>query len=162
MRFAIFTITPTTSQFRHEVYPDMSASLSSDEIRVLCDDLGRRGKVASQQLAVASGAAKNRWLIDSATALEAETAAILAANDCDVARAPEFGLTDAQVDRLKLTPARIESAATGLREVAALPDPVGRVIEGTTRPNGLEIRKVGVPIGVLFFLYESRPNVTVD
>src|SRR5262249_19104273 len=90
------------------------------------------------------------------------TDAIIAANNRDLARAPEFRLTDAQVDRLKLTPARIAAAAGGLREVAALPDPVGRILDGGTRPNGLEIRKVGVPIGVLFFLYESRPNVTVD
>src|SRR5262249_36407064 len=68
----------------------------------------------------------------------------------------------AQIDRLKLTPQRIESAAAGLRQVAALPDPVGRVLEGSVRPNGLQIRKVGVPLGVLLFLYESRPNVTID
>jgi glutamate-5-semialdehyde dehydrogenase len=77
-------------------------------------------------------------------------------------RAGEYGLSAAQVDRLKLTPQRLEAAALGLRQVAALPDPVGRVLEGSVRPNGLKIRKVGVPLGVLLFLYESRPNVTVD
>src|SRR5207302_343340 len=140
----------------------MSDSMSTNEIRSLCDDLGRNAKTASRALAIASGAAKNRWLLESATALEAAMEAILVANQRDLARAPGFGLSDAQVDRLKLTPARVQAAATGLREIAAFPDPVGRVLDGSTRPNGLEIRKVGVPIGVLFFLYESRPNVTVD
>jgi glutamate-5-semialdehyde dehydrogenase len=135
---------------------------SSDEIRSLCGDLARRAKTASRTLAVASGAAKNRWLLDAAAALEAAPGSVISANERDLARASEFGLTDAQIDRLRLTPARIAAAAAGLREIAALPDPVGRVIEGSTRPNGLEVRKVGVPIGVLFFLYESRPNVTVD
>src|SRR5262249_5979140 len=71
-------------------------------------------------------------------------------------------LTPAQVDRLRLTPARLAAAAAGLREIAALPDPVGQVLSSTRRPNGLEIAKVGVPLGVILFLYESRPNVTVD
>src|SRR5262249_39720058 len=134
-----------------EVLTIMSANAApSDEIRTLCVDLGRRAKAASRALAVASGAVKNRWLLDSARALEAQTDAILAAKERDLARAPEFGLTDDQVDRLKLTAGRIAAAAGGLREVAALPDPVGRILDGNTRPNGLEIRKVGVPIGVLF------------
>lgn len=134
----------------------------SDDFRSLCADLGQRAKLASRELAIASGVAKNRWLLDTAAALEAATPAILAANERDLVRAPEFGLSDAQVDRLTLTVARVVAAAAALREVAALPDPVGRVLEGSTRPNGLEIRKVGVPIGVLLFLYESRPIVTVD
>src|SRR5436309_1183344 len=125
--------------------------VSSDEIRSLCADLGRRAKSASRTLAVASGAVKNRWLLDAAAALDAATGSVIAANERDLARAPELGLTDAQIDRLRLTPTRIAAVAAGLREVAALPDPVGRVIDGSTRPNGLEIRKVGVPIGVLFF-----------
>ena len=134
----------------------------TDDIRSFCADLGRRAKIASGALAIASGAVKNRWLLESAAALEAATDDVLAANERDLARAPEFGLIDAQIDRLKLTPARVKAAAEGLRQVAALPDPVGRILEGSIRPNGLEIRKVGVPIGVLFFLYESRPNVTSD
>src|SRR5262249_6032358 len=71
-------------------------------------------------------------------------------------------LTAAQVDRLRLTPARLRSAAAGIREIIALPDPVGRVLESRKRPNGLEVHKVGVPLGVIFFIYESRPNVTLD
>ncbi|HEX5273534.1 MAG TPA: glutamate-5-semialdehyde dehydrogenase [Gemmataceae bacterium] len=79
-----------------------------------------------------------------------------------MAVAEEHGLTAAQVDRLRLTPARIKAAADGLREVAALPDPIGRVLGSNVRPNGLHVHKVGVPLGVIFFIYESRPNVTVD
>jgi len=127
-----------------------------------CRDMGRRARSASRLLAAASGSSKNAWLLDAAAALEAQSADILAANERDVNRASEFQLSPAQVDRLRLTPSRIRAAADGMRQVAALPDPVGRVIEGGTRPNGLEVRKVGVPLGVLLFLYESRPNVTVD
>ncbi len=79
-----------------------------------------------------------------------------------MAAAPGFGLTDAEIDRLKLTPARIESIAKALEEVAGLPDPVGEVIESNVRPNGLKVMKVRVPLGVVFFIYESRPNVTAD
>ena len=76
--------------------------------------------------------------------------------------ATDFGLTGAQIDRLRLTPDRIQAAAAGLREVAALPEPVGRVLDSSVRPNGLQVLKVGVPLGVILFIYESRPNVTVD
>jgi glutamate-5-semialdehyde dehydrogenase len=113
-------------------------------------------------LATASTAAKNRWLSDTAASLESKTAELLAANARDIDRAAEFNLTPAQIDRLRLTPARVQAVAAGMREVAALPDPIGRILDGGVRPNGLEVRKIGVPIGVLFFLYESRPNVTVD
>ena len=77
-------------------------------------------------------------------------------------RRRSFGLTEAQIDRLRLTPKRIDEIAVGLEEVAALPDPVGEVIESSVRPNGLEVLKVRVPLGVMFFIYESRPNVTAD
>src|SRR5438876_9399860 len=90
------------------------------------------------------------------------TEAILAANARDLAAAEENGLTGAQIDRLRLTHARIAAAADGQREIAALADPVGRVLDGGVRPNGLRVQKVGVPLGVILFLYESRPNVTVD
>src|SRR6185503_3993087 len=89
-------------------------------------------------------------------------AEIVEANRRDLAEAESSGLTTAQVDRLRLTPERIGAAATGLREIAALPDPVGRVLDSSVRPNGLHVHKVGVPLGVIFFIYESRPNVTVD
>jgi glutamate-5-semialdehyde dehydrogenase len=113
-------------------------------------------------LATAPTAAKDAWLRASADALEDRRAEVLSANALDLADAEGGGLSAAQVDRLRLTPARLRAAAEGLREVAALPDPVGQVRESRVRPNGLEVHKVGVPLGVVLFLYESRPNVTAD
>jgi glutamate-5-semialdehyde dehydrogenase len=89
-------------------------------------------------------------------------AELLAANERDLGGATEQGLTAAQIDRLRLTPDRLRAAAAGLREVAALPDPVGLGRGSSIRPNGLEVHKVGVPLGVILFIYESRPNVTID
>jgi glutamate-5-semialdehyde dehydrogenase len=124
--------------------------------------MAERAKAAAQALATAATADKDRWLLAAADALEARTAELLDANAQDVAAGPGYGLNAAAIDRLKLTPARIKSAAAGLRQVATLPDPVGEVREGGVRPNGLQVLKVGVPLGVVFFIYESRPNVTVD
>ncbi len=121
-----------------------------------------RARAASRQLMSVSGAMKQRWLHTAADALVARTAEIVSRNEQDVARAPEFGLTSAAIDRLRLTPARIAEIAEALRDVAALPDPVGESIEGYSRPNGLRVQKVRVPLGVVFFIYESRPNVTAD
>jgi glutamate-5-semialdehyde dehydrogenase len=121
-----------------------------------------RAKAASVVLACASTEQKNRWLLAAAAAIESCTAELLAANARDVAAAPAFGLNAAAIDRLTLTPSRIKAAADGLRQVAAQPDPVGEVRECEIRPNGLQVQKVGVPLGVVFFIYESRPNVTVD
>src|SRR5207244_497454 len=84
------------------------------------------------------------------------------ANQHDLALGTELGLAGAALDRLKLTPERLRAAAAGVREVAGLPDPIGRILDSSLRPNGLEVLKVGVPLGVIFFLYESRPNVTID
>src|SRR5262249_21158140 len=122
----------------------------------------RRAKTAGRALATATGERKDAWLRRTADALVARQAEVLAANERDLAAAPGFGLTSAGVDRLRLTPARVAAAADGLRQVAALAGPVGEVREGGRRPNGLQVLKVGVPLGVIFFLYESRPNVTVD
>jgi glutamate-5-semialdehyde dehydrogenase len=127
-----------------------------------CEDLGRRARAASRILAAAKGERKNAWLRVAAERLEHPGAAVLEANAQDIAAAPRFGLTTAQIDRLRLSPDRLRSAAAGLREIAALPDPVGRVLDSNVRPNGLQVLKVGVPLGVILFLYESRPNVTVD
>src|SRR5205807_5282970 len=87
---------------------------------------------------------------------------IIAANEADVARAEAAGTAATVVDRLRLTPARVSAMADGLRQVAALPDPVGEVVEGWTRPNGLVIERVRVPLGVVAIIYENRPNVTSD
>jgi glutamate-5-semialdehyde dehydrogenase len=133
-----------------------------DDLPAYCDDLGRRARAAARLLATATGARKDRWLTNSAAALEKRRDEVLRANARDLSGAEENGLTPAQIDRLRLTPARLQAAADGLRQVAALPDPVGRVLDSNVRPNGLHVHKVGVPLGVIFFIYESRPNVTVD
>ena len=125
------------------------------------EDLARRARAASRLLAPTNSERKNRWLLHAAGALENRTAEILDANAKDVAAA-QGSLSSANIDRLRLTRERIRAAATGLREIAALPDPVGRVLDSTVRPNGLRIDKVSVPLGVVFFIYESRPNVTID
>jgi glutamate-5-semialdehyde dehydrogenase len=127
-----------------------------------CADLGRRARAAARELATAAGARKNDWLDRTARAVLERADEILQANEHDVAGARELGLAAAQVDRLRLTRQRLEAAAAGLREIAALPDPVGRVLDSSVRPNGLHVQKVGVPLGVIFFIYESRPNVTLD
>jgi glutamate-5-semialdehyde dehydrogenase len=129
--------------------------------RAYSEDLARRARVASRTLATVSGRAKNRWLLHAADALVQRSSEILEANARDVAAADDQ-LSSAQVDRLRLTPQRLEAMAAGLREIAALPDPVGRVLDSSVRPNGLQVHKVSVPLGVIFFIYESRPNVTVD
>jgi glutamate-5-semialdehyde dehydrogenase len=124
--------------------------------------LGARAKAASRVLATASTAAKDAALLAAADLLVASTDPILEANGRDVAREEATGMAPALLDRLRLTPARIEAMAGGLRQVAALPDPVGESTEGWTRPNGLRINKVRVPLGVVAIIYESRPNVTSD
>ncbi len=127
-----------------------------------CLDVARRAKAASAELVRLTGAQKNAWLDRSARLLQERTAALAKANGLDLAAAPGFGLTPAAIDRLKLTPARIAEIARALEEVAMLPDPIGEVIWSSIRPNGLEVLKVRVPLGVIFFIYESRPNVTAD
>lgn len=140
----------------------MTPPTSSNDLASLCRGLAERAKAASQALVTASTAEKNRWLLAAADALEARSPEVLQANAKDVAAAPGFALNAAAIDRLTLTPTRIEAAADGLRQVAALPDPIGEIREDAVRPNGLHVQKVGVPLGVVFFIYESRPNVTVD
>src|SRR5262249_9575557 len=115
-----------------------------------------------EQLARAGTARKDRWLRRAADALTSRQSEILAANERDLTLAREHGLSSAQIDRLRLTPDRLRAAGAGLGELAALPDPVGQVRGSLPRPNGLEVHKVGAPLGVILFIYESRPNVTVD
>jgi glutamate-5-semialdehyde dehydrogenase len=132
------------------------------QLQQYCLEVAAAAKNASRELLQLDGADKNRWLLESARQLRLRTAEILEANAEDIAAAPQFGLTDAQIDRLRLNESRIDAIARGLEEVAALPDPVGEVIESHRRPNGLSIQKTRVPLGVVFFVYESRPNVTAD
>ena len=127
-----------------------------------CRAMALRAKTAARLLNSAGTTAKNAWLTSCAGVVRRAEAELLAANAMDIAEAPVYGLSAASIDRLTLTPKRIAAMAEGLLQVAALPDPIGEVREGHTRPNGLQVLKVGVPLGVVFFLYESRPNVTAD
>lgn len=119
-------------------------------------------KQAAAKLAVTSTAVKNAALLAMATALEAQQAEILAANEHDMTAAAAKGMKSSMLDRLKLTAERISGMADGLRQVAGLADPVGNVIDGKTLPNGLHITKIRVPLGVIGIIYEARPNVTAD
>ncbi len=125
-------------------------------------DLGRRARAASRLLATASTAAKDATLLAAADLLVERADDLIAANAADVERERAAGVGPTVVDRLRLTPARIGGMAGGLRQVAALPDPVGEITQGWVRPNGLRIHKVRVPLGVVAIIYENRPNVTSD
>jgi glutamate-5-semialdehyde dehydrogenase len=127
-----------------------------------CAEVAVRAKQASALLAVVETGIKNEWLRRSAELLRENGDDIERANAKDLAASPGYRLAEAQIDRLRLTPKRIEEIAAGLEQVAVLPDPVGQIIRTTERPNGLRIEKVRVPLGVVFFIYESRPNVTAD
>ena len=124
--------------------------------------MGRRAQVASRAVARASTAAKDAALLAAADLLVERVADVLAANGADVARAVGVGTTPTVVDRLRLDRGRVEAMAAGLRQVAALADPVGEIVDGWTRPNGLRIARVRVPLGVVGIIYENRPNVTSD
>jgi glutamate-5-semialdehyde dehydrogenase len=132
------------------------------DVTTVVQTKARAAREAARQLALCSTRTKNDALLQMARGLEEKTAAILEANRADVDRTRAAGATRAFLDRLTLTDARIETMASGLREIAALPDPVGETVEAWRRPNGIEIARVRVPLGVIGFIYESRPNVTVD
>lgn len=134
----------------------------SNDLREYCLEVAEAAKQASAELVSVSGAAKNHWLRDSAAALRSHSAGLIAANQKDILAAPDYGLTSAQIDRLELTSERVEGIAIALEEIAMLPDPIGEVMESSVRPNGLFVSKLRVPLGVVFFIYESRPNVTAD
>lgn len=125
-------------------------------------DLARHARESGRRLAALSTSAKNACLLAMADALQANVEPLLAANAKDLEVGRELGLNSAMMERLTLNPKRIASMAEGLREVAALPDPVGNVLEERVRPNGLRLQKVSVPMGVVVIIYESRPNVTAD
>ncbi len=138
------------------------STIQQTDLKAYCLDVARAAKAAAGELALVSGAQKDQWLKLSARLLRERGDPILAANAQDLAAAPGFGLSEAQIDRLRLTTTRIEGIAAALEEIAMLRDPVGEIIESCLRPNGLEVSKVRVPLGVVFFIYESRPNVTAD
>ncbi len=122
----------------------------------------QRSKSAARSLATATTAQKNAFLLAVAASVDAQVPALLRANAEDVARAVAAGRPDAFVDRLRLSESRLTALASAVREIAALPDPVGMITRGSQRPNGLEVQQVRVPLGVIGIVYESRPNVTVD
>ena len=125
-------------------------------------DAARRARVAAIELRRLTRNQKDAALVAMADALDAAIDVIVDANAVDVERARGNGTSDALIDRLTLTPARISAIAQALRDVAALPDPVGEVVRGYTLPNGLDVRQIRVPLGVVGMIYEARPNVTVD
>ena len=127
-----------------------------------CRSIAERARTAAIDLAGVPGQTKAACLRAAAATIRADVAEILAANKLDLAAAPGFGLTAAAIDRLTLDPKRVEGIAAGVEAVALLPDPVGEVIEESRQPSGLMVRKIRVPLGVVFFIYESRPNVTAD
>src|SRR3954464_12627205 len=125
-------------------------------------ELGEHAAAAARVLATAPTAAKDAALHAAADLLVEQAPEILEANAADITAAEQSGTTSTVVDRLRLTTARVEAMAAGLRQVAALPDPVGEVLDGSVRPNGLRIQRVRVPLGVVAIIYENRPNVTSD
>ncbi|MQP65398.1 glutamate-5-semialdehyde dehydrogenase [Niveispirillum sp. SYP-B3756] len=137
-------------------------STDSQDIARLMDDLGRRARAAAGEIAVAPGPVRDQALRAAAQAIRANADSILAANAQDMAAGEAKGLSPALLDRLLLNPARLDSIAKGLEEIADRPDPLGAVLEEWTRPNGLRFTKVRVPLGVIAIIFESRPNVTAD
>lgn len=147
--------------------PDASLDAAQDAAREVAIEtqvrgIARRAKVASRALQNATSRVKNEVLDAIADALVAEAEAIVEANRLDMVRGRERGLTPGLLDRLELTAERIGGIAASLREVAALPDPVGEIVRGSTLENGLKLKQVRVPMGVVGMIYEARPNVTVD
>jgi glutamate-5-semialdehyde dehydrogenase len=134
--------------------------VSAVELELAALELTTRARVAARELARMGGAERSQLVLDAAAEIGRRSEEILAANAVDLAAAPE--LSPALRDRLTLTPKRLEALVVALREVAALPDPVGEVVEELTRPNGLWVQRVRAPLGVILMIYESRPNVTAE
>ncbi len=140
----------------------MTTKTDGDPLLTECRSMADRAKAASRALAIAKGEAKDLWLIGAAAAIKSQSDEILKANALDVAAAPGLGLNAAAIDRLTLNETRLQEITHALLGVGSLPDPIGEVIRSSRRPNGLEVAQVRVPLGVIFMIYESRPNVTVD
>lgn len=136
--------------------------METADLAAQIDSMGRKARGAARALALCTAEQKNAALMAMADAIEAAEEAIISANTRDLEAAPGFGLNAAAVDRLRLDAPRIRAMAKGVREVVVLPDPCGEIIREWTRPNGLKITKIRVPIGVVGIIYESRPNVTAD
>ena len=140
----------------------MTKASSTENLQQTMQRLGNQAKVASQALAKATGKQKSDALLAAAGALDAYRAQILAANEIDLKNAVEKQLPDSMVDRLRLDDARVDGIIAGIKSIAEMDDPVGRVLSEWDRPNGLQIQRVSTPLGVIGVIYESRPNVTAD
>jgi glutamate-5-semialdehyde dehydrogenase len=136
--------------------------MMSSELQQEVIDLARRAREASKRIAELSARDKDAWLLCCAERLTQAKPEILAANDVDLKRAKENGVADPLIGRLKISDGKWNDMIQGLRDVAALPDPVGRVESAHVRPNGLQVGRMRIPLGVIGIIYESRPNVTVD
>src|SRR5487761_2262435 len=136
--------------------------MTSQSLKARIEGLGREARAASRHVARASTAAKNQALLLSAAALRRDQAALLEANQADLASARAAGQDAAFLDRLTLSPAAVESMAAGLVQIATLQDPVGEVAGLAGRPSGIEVGRMRVPLGVIAIIYEARPNVTAD
>ncbi|MFZ4609722.1 MAG: glutamate-5-semialdehyde dehydrogenase [Gemmataceae bacterium] len=132
------------------------------DIKHYAQEIAFKARNAVAQIANLSTQRKNDWLLAASTRLLNASDRIRDANQLDLSNAKEFSLSSSQIDRLTITPKRLTEMARSMVEIASLEDPIGRVLKGGFRPNGLQVLKVGVPLGVLFFIYESRPNVTSD
>jgi glutamate-5-semialdehyde dehydrogenase len=137
-------------------------AMPNSDLGAEMSEIGRRAREAATALALASPETKIAALTNAAASVRARASAILAANTRDLDEAESKGISAALRDRLTLDPKRVEAIAAGLEAIASLPDPVGRVLAEWTRPNGLTIQRVAVPLGVVGIIYESRPNVTAD
>jgi glutamate-5-semialdehyde dehydrogenase len=141
---------------------DDTIASSGDDIKAMMHELGAKAREASSALTKATSEQKNQALRAAAAAIRSNTPAILEANALDIAHGEEKGLRASLIDRLALDKDRLESVAAGLEAIADLPDPIGMVMDQWTRPNGLDISRVRIPLGVIGIIYESRPNVTAD
>lgn len=140
----------------------MATAPATTDLAAYATEIAIAAKAAGRALARAPGDQKDHWLRRAAELIRLGVSDILAANTHDLDQAPRYGLSSAAIDRLRLTSGRLEEVALALEQIAALPNPVGEVIDGGVRPNGLEVIRVRVPLGVVFFIYESRPSVTAD
>ena len=138
------------------------AQAAASSVSQIMGEIGRAARASAHALGLASSDTKNRALMAAAASLRTHSPQIIAANALDVAAAQKAGASKANLDRLMLDAKRIDAMARGIEDIAALPDPVGRILATFERPNGLKIERVSTPLGVIGVIYESRPNVTAD
>jgi len=150
--------TVTTTATTPDVGPRETVSATREDVLAAAS----RSRGAAADLALLSSAAKDSALQAMAAALRGDVSRIIAANALDIAAAEAAGTPESLIDRLRLTPARVEAMATGLEDLLALPDPIGQTVRGSVLPNGLSLQQIRVPLGVVAIIYEARPNVTVD